>query len=320
LRRAVGAACRGSPIAAQAQRPVTLRLTYGANDHEPPGLGSARFADDIAKAANSQLNVEVFPNGQLGEEDSVLKSLQTGTIAITNVASSAMANYVAELHLFDLPFLFRDRAHAYSVVDGAVGAAMAQAMEAKGFVLLGFFDLGIRNILNSRRPINDLADFKGMKMRVIPNPINLDTFRALGANPVPVPYNQLYLALQTHLADAADAANTNYLAQRLYEVAPYYAGVEWQVLLGPMVISKRIFDRLTPAQQALIREAARDAVAVERAAYAKADAEAMDALLAKGVKLTHPDRAPWIEAVKPVWDKWAATVGKDTLDLVQQTK
>jgi tripartite ATP-independent transporter DctP family solute receptor len=239
---------------------------------------------------------------------------------MTHVASSALANYVPQMHLFDLPFLFRDRAHAYAVLGGPVGQSMAAAIETKGFVLLGFMDLGIRNILSRRRPINALQDFQGMKMRVIPNPINLDTFHALGASPVPIPYTQLYLSLQTGVVDAADAANTNYLAQRFYEVAPNYAVVEWQFLVGPWLMSKRIYDRLTPEQQGMIHSASREAVEAERSAYQKADAAAMEELLGKGVKVTRPDRERWIAAIRPVWEKWGPAVGEDALEQLKQTK
>ena len=228
---------------------LTLRLAHTAAATEPYQIGFENFRAAIEKAAGSAINVEIFPNSELGDETSVLKSLQNGTIAIATVANATLANFVPDLHLFDLPFLFRDRLQAYQVLDGPIGRSMAKPLAEKGFVLLGYYEAGVRNILNNRHPIKDLADFKGMKVRVVPSSINIDTFRALGADPVPLPYGELYTALQTHVVDAAEAANSNYYAQKFYEVAPYYAVVQWQILVAPVVMSKRIFDRLSPAQQ-----------------------------------------------------------------------
>jgi tripartite ATP-independent transporter DctP family solute receptor len=300
---------------------TTLRAAHTAAATEPFQIGLQSFADALAKSpAGASLKVEIFPNAQLGDEGSVLKSIQSGGIALTTLSNAPMAEFVPEMHLFDLPFLFRDREHAYKVVDGVVGERMAKFADAKGFTLLGYYEAGIRNVLNSVKPINTLDDFKGMKVRVIPSSINLDTFRALGANPVPIQYSQLYVALQNKTVDAAEAANSNYEAKKFYEVAPNYAMVQWQILIAPLLMSKKVFEGLKPEQQQAIRAAATASVPVERKAYIEADEVSMKALLAAGVKVTRPDRQPWIEAVKPVQEKWAASVGAENLALIAETK
>jgi TRAP-type transport system periplasmic protein len=306
--------------AASAQT-ITLRAAHTAAPSEPYQIGLQSFADALAKSpAGATLKMEIFPNAQLGEEGSVLKSLQSGAIAVTVPSNAPIAEFVPEMHLFDLPFLFRDREHFYHVLDGPVGARMAPFAEAKGFTLLGYYEAGVRNVLNSVKPINTLEDFKGMKVRVIPSGINLDTFRALGANPVPIQYSQLYVALQNKTVDAAEAANSNYEAKKFYEVAPHYALVQWQILVAPLVMSKKVFDGLTPEQRSAVQAAARASLPVERKAYVEGDEVAMKALLAAGVKVTRPDRRPWIEAVQPVLDKWASAVGADNLAAIKDTK
>ena len=299
---------------------VTLRAAHTSAASEPFQIGLQKFADSVEKASNGSIKVEIFPNAQLGDESSVLKSMQSGGIALSPVSNSPLAEFVPELHLFDLPFLFRDREQTYKVVDGPIGRGFEKNAEAKGLILLGFFEAGIRNVLNSVKPINTLDDFKSMKVRVIPSGINLDTFRALGANPVPIQYSQLYVALQNKTVDAAEAANSNYEAKKFYEVAPHYALVEWQILLAPLVMSKRVYDGLTPQQQEAVRAAAKAAIATEREAYMASDDVSMKALLAAGVKVTKPDRKPWIEAVKPVMTKWAPTVGEKNLADIAATK
>jgi len=304
---------------AQAQT-VTLRAAHTSAATEPFQVGLQKFADTLEKTSGGSIKVEIFPNAQLGDEGSVLKSMQSGGIALSPVSNSPLAEFVPELHLFDLPFLFRDRDQAYHVVDGPIGQSFEQLCEAKGLVLLGFYEAGIRNILNSVKPINTLDDFKGMKIRVIPSSINLDTFRALGANPVPIQYSQLYVALQNKTVDAAEAANSNYEAKKFYEVAPHYAMVEWQILLAPLVMSKKVFDGLTPQQKDAVKAAAKESIAAERTAYIASDDVSMKALLAGGVKVTKPDRKPWIEAVKPMIAKWAPTVGEKKLADIAATK
>jgi tripartite ATP-independent transporter DctP family solute receptor len=308
-------------VAATAGAQTTLRAAHTAAQSEPFQIGLQAMADALSKSpAGSSLKIEIFPNAQLGDEGSVLKSLQSGAIALSTLSNAPMAEFVPEMHIFDLPFLFRDREHAYKVVDGPIGERLATSADAKGLTLLGFYEAGIRNVLNSVKPINTLDDFKGMKIRVIPSSINLDTFRALGANPVPIQYSQLYVALQNKTVDAAEAANSNYEAKKFYEVAPHYAMVQWQILVAPLVMSKKVFDGLKPEQQQAIRSAARDSLPIERKAYIEADETAMKALLAGGVKVTRPDRQPWIAAVKPVLEKWAPQVGADNLALIAETK
>jgi tripartite ATP-independent transporter DctP family solute receptor len=308
----IGATAAAALFAGGAQAQVTLKAAHTAAPSEPFQAGFDSFASELAKA-NSGIKVEIFPNAQLGDESSVIKSMQSGGIAVSTVSNSPLAEFVPELHLFDLPFLFRDRAHAYKVVDGPIGHSFDELCAAKGLVLLGFWEAGIRNILNSVKPINALADFKGMKIRVIPSSINLDTFRALGANPVPIQYSQLYVALQNKTVDAAEAANSNYEAKKFYEVAPYYAEVEWQILIAPLLMSKKVYDGLTPAQQKAVMAAAKVSTDVERKAYQDSDDVSMKKLLAAGVKVSKPDRKPWMEAVKPVLAQWAPKVGEKKL-------
>ncbi|MFG1265057.1 TRAP transporter substrate-binding protein [Xanthobacter aminoxidans] len=296
-----------------AEAPITLRLSHGAAPSEPYQIGLEKFRDEIEKSTDGAIKVQIFPSGQLGDEASSVKGVQAGTISMAVVAGATIADYAPVIRIFDLPFLFASREQAYKVADGPIGKSADEKLAEKGLVLLGYFEAGVRNVLNNQRPITTLADFKGMKVRVVPSPMNIDTFRALGANPVPLPYGQLYTSLQTHVVDGAEAANTNYLASKFYEVAPYYALVRWQVLMSPVVISKKVFDRLTPEQQAKVRAAAAAAVTAERNAYQATDNAAFSDLTSRGVKVTEPPLEPWIAAVKPVWDKWAPVVGEDNL-------
>jgi len=305
------------PAAAQS---VTLRVAHTAAQVEPYQIGFEKFRDEVEKATGGTVKVEIFPNAQLGDEGSVLKSIQSGSIAMATVANATIADFVQEMHIFDLPFLFRDRDQAYRVLDGAIGQSVAKALADKGFVLLGYYEAGVRNVLNNQKPINSLADLKGMKIRVIPSSINIDTFRSLGANPVPLNYSELYTALQTRVVDGAEAANSNYNAKKFYEVAPHYALVRWQILVAPVVISKRVFDKLTPEQQTAVKTALQASLETERKAYQAADESAMKELLAHNVKVTEPDRGPWIEAIKPVWQKWAPVVGQQTIDAIAATQ
>jgi len=190
-----------SPASAQT---VTLRVAHTAAQVEPYQTGFEKFREEVEKATGGAIKVEIFPNAQLGDEGSVLKSIQSGSIAMATVANATIADFAQEMHIFDLPFLFKDRSQAYHVLDGEIGQSVGKALADKGFVLLGYYEAGVRNVLNNQKPITSLTDFKGMKIRVIPSSINIDTFRALGANPVPLNYSELYTALQTHVVAERD--------------------------------------------------------------------------------------------------------------------
>ncbi len=168
---------------------------------------------------------------------------------------------------------------------------------------------GVRHILTTERPINSIEDMEGLKIRTMENPAHLDVFSAFGASPLPMSYSELYTALETGVIDGAEAANSNYWGNRIYEVGPNWAQIGWLHLVAPLVLSKSYYDNLPPDLQKVLDDTGREIAAFERTLYAERDDELLRQLEEAGVNITYPDRQAFIEAAQPVYDKWAEKVG-----------
>lgn len=293
---------------------ITLRIAHTAKETEPYQIGFDAFGEELEKLSDGSIQVDIFANGQLGDEESVLNAIRGGSVSMTTVSNSVLSASAPEMTLFDLPFVFDSPQDMWKTA-AELAPTYESALEAEGYVLLGFYYAGARNILNNQKPVNSLADFKDMTVRVIPSQTNIESMKALGASPQPIEYSELYTALQTDVVDAAEAANSNYYSQRFYEVAPHWATVEWQYLAAPVVIGKDLFDSMSEEQRDIVRTAMENTLEEQHQAYISADAAALTELEESGdIKVTQPDRAEWVAASRPVWDRYADVVGRDTLD------
>ena len=264
----------------------------------------ARIAHEMS---NGRVEIQIYPAMQLGSEKAMIEGLLLGTIDIVVTANGSATNFVPQLGILDLPFLFRDRDHMYSVMDGEVGEQLMKSMEERGFHLLGFYDAGVRHIMTSDRPINAYEDLQGLKIRTMPVPAHIASFNAFGANAVAVDYGELYGGLQTGLIDGAEAANTNYDLKKFYEVAPHWAQIGWIILAADAIMSEEKFHSLPEDIQEILTEAGRQSAILERQAYADSDNSLLTVLQGKGVQVTYPDPAPFREASKTVYNEFVRT-------------
>jgi tripartite ATP-independent transporter DctP family solute receptor len=299
----------GSIVGCRTDEPVTvLRAALSQNPSEPQVRAVEMFAALVAEGTAGRIRVQVYPNNQLGNQRDVVEGLQMGSIEMASVAS-VMASFVPETNLFELPFLFSGPEHFDAVMDSSIGRSLAPAFERRGLHLLGYFDVGERHIMTSERPIESLDDLAGLKIRVMENRLHLATFEAFGASPLPMAYGELYSALEQGVIDGAEAADPNYFAKRFYEPAPYWARVGWIRLIEYVVMSRSFHDGLSGPDRALIDRSARAMIAQQREWYrAEADA-ALRRLRDAGVTMTTPDREPFREAVRSVYEEWADRVG-----------
>lgn len=300
---------------------IVLKAGHSANPDEPYHVGLQAFADKVEERTGGKVVIEIFPNNQLGNEKEMIEGLLLGTVDITVPSNGVVTNFVPELGVFDLPFLFRDREHMYKVMDGPVGQELDAAMAGKGFKLLAFYEAGIRHIMTTKGPIETYDDLTGLKIRTMQVPAHVASFNAFGANATPMAYGELYGALQSGVIDGAEAANTNYNSKKFYEVAPYWATVAWTALVADLIMSKEKFDSLPgDVQQALVASALESA-AVERKTYAESDASLLEVLKGKGVTVTTPDTVPFREASKAVYDEFVQTPEqKATLEQILSTQ
>ncbi|MEZ5836621.1 MAG: TRAP transporter substrate-binding protein [Geminicoccaceae bacterium] len=304
-----------------AQAAMELKAGHSAADSEPYHIGLTALAESVAECTGNEVDVTVFANNQLGNEKEMIEGVLLGTVDITSPSNAVLTNFVPELKVFDLPFLFRDREHLYKVMDGPVGEELGTYVENAGFHLLGFFEAGIRHIMTAGKPVNSIDDLNGLKIRTMQNPVHVASFNAFGANATPLAYGELYGALESGVVDGAEAANSNYEAKKFYEVAPNWALVSWTALVVPVIMSAEKWAALDGEQQACFAEGIEVAEGIERAAYAKTDGEKLSQLEAQNVNITHPDPVPFREAAQKVYDEFITTEdGKRLVKAIQDTE
>ncbi|TYC61932.1 TRAP transporter substrate-binding protein [Rhodobacterales bacterium] len=301
---ALGATALSMPASAQE---VTLKASHNANADEPYGVGMREMAEILKEKTDGKAVIEVYDNATLGDEMESIQGTQMGTVDIAVTATSTLANFVPDLSVFSLPFLFEDAEQMDRALSNPdVLAEIQAALDEKGFHLLTVFSAGTRHIM-TKKPIETMDDMEGLKIRTMQNPAHVDAFTAFGANPTPLAYTELYGALETGVVDGAEAANTNFFSQKFYEVAPDWAVVGWLELVAPVVMGKDAYEALPEDVQKALDEAGLAAGKAERAAYLASDNARFADLEKVGVKMTHPDTAPFREAATTVQEKYLET-------------
>ena len=287
---------------------IILKAALSQNPSEPQVRAVEFFAELVAEGTEGRIQVQLYPNNQLGNQRDVVEGLQMGSVELANIAS-VMASFVPEVNLFELPFLFDGPEHFDRVVDSSIGLSLAPSFERRGLHLLGYFDVGERHIMTTKRPVERLEDLGGLKIRTMENRLHLATFKAFGANPLPMAYGELYTALEQGVIDGAEAADPNYFAKRFYEPAPYWARVGWIRLMEYVVMSRSFYDGLSPDDRAVIDEAARALILQQRSWYRAEADSALERLRDAGVRISIPDREPFRAAARSVYEEWAHEVG-----------
>jgi tripartite ATP-independent transporter DctP family solute receptor len=295
-------------IPAFAQASMTLK----ASDVHPPGYPTVvaveTMGDKLQQATNGRLSVQMFASMQLGGEKEAIEQAQVGALQMARVSVGAIGPVIDDLNVFNLPFLFRNTAHMQEVIDGPIGSELLDkvtANEKAGLVGLCWMDAGARSFYNTRHPIKSIADLKGLKVRVIGNPMFVDMANALGANGVAMGYDQVFSALQTGVIDGAENNPPSFVFDNHYQVAKNYTLTEHLIVPEVLVFSKKSWDALSKDDQALIKKFAGEAQAEERVLWAEYEEQAMDKARAGGVQIVETiDKQPFQDAVKPVWDKY----------------
>jgi tripartite ATP-independent transporter DctP family solute receptor len=304
------------PAAAQEAR--TIKFGHLNNADHPVSAGVKRFAELLAAKSGGKLKVQEFPASTLGSELQQQSALQGGVQEMTAPATTSLAGIVKEFGLIDFPFAVANFAQADALLDGPFGQALLAKLPEKGLVSLGYWDLGFRNVTNSKRPITKPEDLAGLKLRVIPNPVFLDTFNALKANPVPMPFAELYGALEAKAVDGQENPFAVILSNKFYEVQKYVSATNHVYAANIVLVSKKFWDKLTPAEQKMMHEAADEARAYQRQTSRAAAAKAVGELQAKGMlfnELTPAEQQRMAQVAKPVTDKLAAGYDAATVKL-----
>ncbi|OYQ39258.1 ABC transporter substrate-binding protein [Rhodoferax sp. TH121] len=307
---------------AQAQeiREHTIKFATQNPKGHPMVLGMERFAENVTKKSGGKIKVNLFPGGVLGGDQANVSAVQGGTLEMVVLNTGILASVAKELAIFDFPFLISSAQEADALVDGPVGKKLHAKLEEKGIVGLSYWELGFRNITNSKRPILKVEDIEGLKLRVIPNPINVDWVKALGANPTPLPFPELYAALEQKAIDGQENPLTVINANKLYEVQKYVTLTNHQYNPQSVIISKKFWDTLNAAEKKLIDEASDDATKYQREQSRAQAAAAVDGLKKGGMTVSEfspAELAKLREKMKPVVAKYSANVGEATVAEVQ---
>jgi tripartite ATP-independent transporter DctP family solute receptor len=283
---------------------TTLRSADIHPDGYPTVEAVKHFGALLEQKTNGRYKVQVFHSAQLGQEKDTIEQTRFGVIDLNRINMGPFNNLIPETFVPALPFIFRSVEHMRKTMDGPIGDQILKAFEPHGLVALAFYDSGARSFYNSKRPINTPADMKGMKIRVIQSDLFLDLVNALGANATPMPPGEVYSALQTGVVDGAENNWPSYESFRHFEVAKFYSLSEHSMSPEVLVMSKKSFDKLSPADQKAVRDSAKESVAKMRELWEAREKVAEQKIRSSGNQINPVDKQPFIDAMKPVYEKY----------------
>ncbi|MFC6671615.1 TRAP transporter substrate-binding protein [Marinobacterium aestuariivivens] len=313
LAAALSAAVFSGSVAAD-----NLRLAGNFPTTHSSSIAMEQFKERLPELSGGELTVDVFPAMQLGGAKENIDQVRSGVLEMTWVGASYLSRIVPELEAVSLPFVYANRDEAFKVVDGPVGDMLNEKLAEKGFIALGFMELGSRHVTNSQHPIKTLADFDGLKIRLQPNETHLATFRALGASPVSMGINEVYSALQQGVIDGQENPYSVIESRKLNEVQTYLTDTSHFFDFIVVVANKRKFEKLEPSEQQAVRDAMAEAVTWQRAKAAEEDSAAREKLAANMqlVEVTPELRQQMRERTAPVIESLKERIGADLIDAV----
>ncbi len=296
------------------------KMVFKCSDVHPTGYPTVAAVESMGKkleqATNGRLSIQMFASMQLGGEKEAIEQAQVGAIQMARVSVGALGPVIDDLNVFNLPFLFRNTAHMQKVIDGPIGRELLDKVTENpkaGLVGLCWMDAGARSVYDTKKPIRSIDDLKGMKVRVMGNPMFVDMMNSLGGNGVSMGYDQVFSALQTGVVDGAENNPPSFVFDNHFTVAKFYTLTEHLIVPEMLVFSKRVWEQLSKDDQALMRKLSAETQAEERVLWVKYEQMAMDKAKAAGIQVIElADKKPFQDAVKPVWDKYgpkfAATI------------
>lgn len=302
------------------EKPVTLKLGHAVAPDHPYHLGAMKFSELVSQRTKNKLKVDVFPSTQLGNERDMVEGLQLGTIDLVVTSTGPIGGFVPKMFVVDLPFLFRDREHAYKVLDGPIGKDLLSALSAKGIKGLSFWENGFRQITNNVRPIEKPEDLKGIKIRTMENKVHLASFKAFGASPTPMAWSEVYTALQQKTIDAQENPIAIIYFQKIFEVQKYLALTGHFYSPALLLMSEKSFNNLSKEVQKVVADTALECAAYERNLLGDNEAKQIAEIKAKGMQVATPNKKLFQDAAASVYKEFEAQFGRDTIDKIIVTK
>lgn len=281
-----------------------LKLAHGLPTDHPVHEAMVFMAQRAGELSEGKLEIEVYPAEQLGSEQQCVELVQIGSLAITKVSAAVMESFAEDYKVFGLPFLFRNKEHAYKMFDGDIGRDLLLSTENKWIRGLCYYDAGSRSFYTKTKPITHPDDLAGMKIRVQRSITAVEMMRALGGSATPISWGELYTALQSGVVDGAENNPPSLYTSRHYEVCKFYSLDEHSTIPDVLVISKIIWDRLTPQEQEWVQQAADESARLERKLWAESEKKSLEEIQKAGVEINYPDKEPFIQKVQPMLESY----------------
>ncbi len=282
----------------------SLKLAHGLDTTHPVHKAMVFMAKKLNEISNGQMSIEIYPGGQLGGEQQCVELLQIGSLAMTKVSAAVLESFTPNYQILGLPYIFRNREHAFKVLDGPIGKGFLNSTLKYNIKGLCFYDAGARSFYSVNKPINKTTDLSGMKIRVMKSQTAMNMVQQMGGSPTPISWGELYTALQSGVVDGAENNPPSFYTSHHYEVCKYYSINEHTIVPDVLIISKVIWDKLSEQQKKWVKQAATESVEVERKLWAEAETKAINEVKKAGVNVIYPDKTSFSEAVKNVFDKY----------------
>ncbi|RYX97812.1 MAG: TRAP transporter substrate-binding protein [Comamonadaceae bacterium] len=306
---------------AQARTVIKLGWATADNPHDPASLGANAFKAALEASTKGAIEVQLYPNRQLGDDKPMLEGLRFGTVDSAIITNAVVAQLEPAYTLNDLPFIYTDENHVRKVLDGKVGAELARKLDAKGITTLGYLEAGFRNMINNKKPITVPGDVNGVKFRVMQSPVYIDMFNSLGGSAVPMAWGETFTAVQQGMIDGLELPLNTIDSLKVYEVTKYLSQTNHTFTVLELLISKRAMARLTEDQRKAVIEAGKVATAQQRKANSAQTAQMIGILKSKGMTVNAVnDPAAFRKAVLPMYEKYRAAIGSDLLNTALETK
>ncbi len=300
---------------------VVMRNSISISEDSHQGIGLVVFAKEVEKRTNGRYVIKNFYSGSLGGERESIESVQLGTQELTLTSTGPIPNFVPEAKIFDIPFLFRDKAHAHAVLDGPIGQEMLKKFESKGFKALGWAENGVRHMTNSKRSVNSPDDLKGLKMRTMENPIHITAYKTLGIVPTPMAFPEVFTALQQGTVDGQENPLSVIMAAKFDQVQKYLSLTGHVYSPAIWLMNKGAFDKLSAADKQAFLDAAKEGTKANRARVAEDDANGVAELRKRGMTVVENlDKAKFVATMAPAYADFEKQFGKAAIDAIRNVK
>ena len=307
-----------APLAASAQATMKNSISVAQNSHQ--GVAIDVFAKEVEKATNGRIKIQNFYSAALGSERESIEAVQLGTQDLTFTSTGPVPNFVPETRILDIPFLFRDKAHARAVLDGPIGQDLLKTFEAKGMKALAWGENGVRHMTNSKRAVNTPDDLKGLKMRTMENPVHVAAYKGFGIITTPMAFAEVFTALQQGTVDGQENPLSVIMASKFDQVQKHLSLTGHVYSPCVMLMSKAAFDKLTAADKQIFLDAAKAAVKANRARVDEDDAKGVAELRSKGMQVVEVDKAKFQAALTPVYAQFESQFGKANIERIRNFK